>query len=68
MSVDIRVNVTEDKENKNIQIGVFIDRKEETEMELAVGKRLYSDVMELLEKTLPPSEDDKKEQSSIITP
>jgi hypothetical protein len=68
MSVDIRVNVTEDKENKNINIGVYIDRKEETDTELAVGRKLYKDVMELLDKTLPPSEGDKKEESSIITP
>jgi len=70
MSVDVRINVMEDKENKNVNIGVFIDRKEETEIELSVARKLYNDIMSVLDKTLPPSDpkDEKEEESKIIVP
>lgn len=72
MSVDIRIRTEEDKEKSNIKIGIFIDRDKETEVELGVAKRLYADIMQLLDKTLPVSDEkdgeEPKEDSKIIVP
>jgi len=73
MSVDIRFRVTEDQEEKNIKIEGFIDREKETDSELAVGRKLYQQIMYVLDKTLPPETDKKEEggteeESKIIVP
>ena len=72
MSVDIRIRAEEDLENKNIKIGIFIDREKETEIELSVARKLYNDILQLLDKTLPASdeneEEGQKEESKIIVP
>jgi len=72
VSVDIRIRAEEDLENKNIKIGIFIDREKETEIELSVARKLYNDILQLLDKTLPASdeneEEGQKEESKIIVP
>lgn len=72
MSVDVRVRVTENLEEKNIKIEGFVDRDKETELELTVGRKIYEQVMYVLDKTLPPQAEEKKEdgqeESKIIVP
>jgi hypothetical protein len=72
MSVDVRVRVTEDATEKNIKIEGFVDRDKETELELTVGRKIYEQVMYVLDKTLPPQNEEKKEdgqeESKIIIP
>lgn len=65
MSVDIKIRTTENTETNNIDINVFLDRDKETDLEMKVARSLYSRVMEVLEVTLPPS--DNSEQDTTPT-